>query len=475
MNKNVYIATLITGIFLIISCTEDAKWIITTESHPWVAGKPLKLSQSEIRCDVIIDTSQTEQTIEGFGACFNELGWVSLNRLKEEDRKKVFYELFNPGSGANLNICRIPVGANDFSRDWYSYNETDGDFSMRNFSIEKDRETLIPFILEAKKYNPDLKLWASPWSPPSWMKWNKHYACAITGKGTDPKFQNNLDPDKQGKEGTNMFIQEKEYFSSYALYFSMFVKAYRNEGIDIKMIMPQNEFNSCQIFPSCTWTSAGLSEFIGKYLGPELEKIGVDLFFGTMERADEALADTILNDPDASRFVRGVGFQWAGKKAIPGIHKRYPGLTLYQTEQECGNGKNDWEYCCYTWSLLKQYLENGANAYLYWNISLNKGGFSRWGWQQNSLLTVDPDSSTFRYNHEYYLLKHVSHFVKPGAKRLSVTGSFRNLLVFQNTDKSVICVMQNQDPYPKEISIGINGRNVKPLLPANSFATLVLN
>jgi glucosylceramidase len=193
-----------------------------------------------------------------------------------------------------------------------------------------------------------------------------------------------------------------------------------------------------------------------------------------MERPKEALVDTILNDPDAGKYVKGVGFQWAGKEAIPGIHKRYPDLTLYQSEQECGDGKNDWKYCCYAWSLMKHYLDNGASAYLYWNISLDEGGFSRWGWQQNSLVTVDPETNTFKFNHEYYLLKHVSHFVKPGAKRVKTSGSFNNLLAFVNPDNSVVCVLQNESPSVKKINMKINGKTIEPELAANSFNSIVL-
>ncbi|MDP4226666.1 MAG: beta-glycosidase, partial [Bacteroidota bacterium] len=382
------------------SCKQNAQieWISTTETKSWVRNEGLQAGKSSATADLKIDLTQMGQTIKGFGACFNELGWTSLSRLKEEERTAIFTELFKPGIGANFTICRMPVGANDFSLDWYSYNETEGDFDMKNFSIENDLKTLVPFIHEAQKYNPDLKFWASPWSPPQWMKWNKHYACSVPWAGLASKFQNHLTAEKQGKEGTNMFIQQEKYFAAYALYFSKFIQAYKDQGIRIGMVMPQNEFNSCQIFPSCTWTASGLAKFIGKYLGPEMDKQGVDIFFGTMERPNEALVDTILNDPDAGKCVKGVGFQWAGKDAIPGIHRRYSDLTLYQSEQECGDGKNDWKYCCYAWSLMKHYLKNGANAYLYWNISLDKGGFSRWGWQQNSLVTVDSASNTYRFN-----------------------------------------------------------------------------
>jgi glucosylceramidase len=109
-----------------------------------------------------------------------------------------------------------------------------------------------------------------------------------------------------------------------------------------------------------------------------------------------------------------VGTQWAAKRAIPGIHRRCSDLKLYQTEQECGDGSNDWRYCRYAWTLMKHYLENGASAYYYWNISLQQGGVSRWGWAQNSLVSVDTAAKTFKYNYEYYLMKHLSRFVKPG-------------------------------------------------------------
>ena len=96
--------------------------------------------------------------------------------------------------------------------------------------------------------------------------------------------------------------------------------------------------------------------------------------------------------------------------------------VIFRARQECGDGKNDWRYCRYVWTLMKHYLGNGASVYDYWNISLKQGGISRWGWAQNSLVPVDTEAKTFRYNFEYYLLKHLSHFVRPGAKRLDIRG-----------------------------------------------------
>jgi glucosylceramidase len=104
------------------------------------------------------------------------------------------------------------------------------------------------------------------------------------------------------------------------------------------------------------------------------QKLNVDVFFGTTERPNEKLVDVALLDQEARKFIKGAGFQWAGKRAIPGIHRRYPDLKIYQTEQECGEGKNDWRYCRYAWTLMKHYLENGASAYYYWNICLHRAG-----------------------------------------------------------------------------------------------------
>ena len=149
-----------------------------------------------------------------------------------------------------------------------------------------------------------------------------------------------------------------------------------------------------------------------------MRKRNVEVFLGTLERPNDHLVDAIIDDVEAGAAVVGVGFQWAGKGALPGLRSRYPHLRMYQTEQECGDGANDWRYCRYAWTQMRHYLSNGVSAYTYWNIALQPGGRSRWGWAQNSLVTVDPTTHQCTYNHEYYLLRHVSGFVQSGAKVL---------------------------------------------------------
>ena len=456
---------------------KPAMMVTTTENKAWVQQAEISPTNGPIATDVIIDQTKTQQVIHGFGTCFNELGWTSLNALKSADREAVMKELFSPGIGANFTVCRMPVGANDFSINWYSYDETDGDFAMAKFSIDNDKKTLIPFINNAIQYLPGLEIWASPWSPPAWMKYNKHYASRSSAKikqTIEKKYQNDLPADKEGKEGTNMFVQEEKYLKAYAVYFSKFIDAYKKEGIKISAVMPQNEFNSAQTFPSCCWTASGLANFIGSYLGPAIEQKGVEILFGTMERPKEALIDSILTDPKCSKYVKGVGFQWAGKDALPGINRRYPNLKLIQSEQECGDGKNDWKGVLHSWDLMKHYLNNGVSVYEYWNTSLVKGGISRWGWAQNSLVVIDAEAKTYNYSNEYYLLKHVSHFVHQGARKLELGGKYKDVLAFVNPDKSIVVVVANQESAEKTVNIKINDTVYSPKLAPNSFNTLVI-
>ncbi|KAA9105096.1 beta-glycosidase [Microbacterium rhizomatis] len=454
--------------------TDAVRWILTTQDAPWQERPGLEFGPLSDMPNVIVIEDAPQQVIEGFGASFNELGWTSLGALDDAQRAEVFHELFAPGAGAALSLCRMPVGANDFSRDWYSYDEVEGDFALEHFTIEGDLETLVPFIRAAQAEQPDLRLWASPWSPPSWMKANGHYAGALPNPFMN-SVENGLRPDQVGAEGTDMFRLEEPYLEAYARYFGRFIDAYGELGIPIGMVMPQNEFNSAQVFPSCTWTPDGLTRFV-RHLGPEMATRGVDVFLGTLERANDRLIGDVLDEPDVARYVTGLGVQWEGKRAVAALHRLHPGLRIYQTEQECGDGRNDWRHARHAWSLMKQYFTHGANAYMYWNISLLEGGVSRWGWAQNSLVVVDPDAGTYRYSHEYQVLKHVSAFVRPGARALeclSYTGH-ANQLAFLNEDGSVVVVMQNDMAEAMPVRIMLGERVITPTLPPDSFSTFVI-
>src|SRR5580704_7212838 len=174
-------------------------FVTTTETKAWQPGAIFKPAFGWETLNLNVDPAPmpSARPIEGFGGCFNELGWTSLQALSEPDRESVFHELFDPTAGARFTYCRMPIGANDFATEAYSYDETDGDFDLKHFSIDHDRKTLIPFIHAAQHHQPALRLWASTWSPPSWMKRNHFYAEAKAYPGMK---ENWIRPDQIGHE-----------------------------------------------------------------------------------------------------------------------------------------------------------------------------------------------------------------------------------------------------------------------------------
>lgn len=452
-------------------------WTVSTEASPWLRRQDATLGAPSAMPAVFVELDRPQQAVKGFGACFNEMGWDALSLLDVEAREAVLADLFAPGRGLELAVCRMPVGANDFSRDWYSYDETPGDLALDDFSIAHDDETLVPFIRAAQRHRQDLRLWASPWSPPTWMKVNGHYAGAkplsISGLGA---VENGIGDDQLLAEGTDGFRLEDEYLDAYARYFGKFVDAYRERGIDISMVMPQNEFNSAQIFPSCTWSPGGLAAFIAR-LGPEMDRRGVEVFLGTLERADDSLVTAVLDDADAGPWVKGLGAQWAGRHAVPFVHHDRPDLAIYQTEQECGDGANDWRHARHAWTMMRQLFSNGATVYDYWNIALVEGGVSRWGWSQNSLVVVDPETRTHRLTHEYYVLKHLSHLVPSGSRVIPTTtySGFEDQLVFRTPSGDVVIAAFNALAGDVEASYLIGDRVLTATLPADSLSTFVVS
>ena len=426
------------------------RWITSSPAASWRE----KVPQPTGATPQLVVTGSRQQTIEGFGGCFNEIGWQTLQTLGGDRRGQVLRDLFDPVSGCGFRLCRVPIGASDFALEWYSHDECDGDFAMEHFSIERDRRYLIPYIRAALSIQPALRLFASPWSPPTWMK--------------QPRVYN-----------SGLLCWEPEILEAYALYLLRFVRAYQAEGLPVYQLHVQNEPNSEQRFPSCVWTGEKMRDFIRDYLGPRFRKDGVacEIWAGTIERPDyDAWAHTILLDPRTRSFVSGVGYQWAGKGAVQRTHQSWPALPLLQTECECGDGSNTWEYAHYVFTLLHHYLSNGVNGFVYWNMVLPPGGRSTWGWAQNSMIIVDAAQQSVTYNPEFYVMKHIAHFVPPGSVRRDLQGPWSgNTLAFQAPDHSTVVVSANPFREPVEVVIDVAGDRLSLCLDAYSFNTLVLN
>ncbi|GIZ10209.1 hypothetical protein [Flavobacterium sp. UMI-01] len=468
----------ITTALLFLSLTVMAQknkvsWVSTTNDKVWVTKTYIPENNKKAAdLSISIDTKNQKQKIDGFGGCFNELGWDALGMVTPKEKQQILNDLFDLKSGCKFNICRMPIGANDYAVNWYSHNETAGDFAMTNFSIDRDKKRLIPYIKEAQKINPKMAIWASPWCPPAWMKHSKHYACKA-----NPEFNDLPKEWSSTEELVSRFITEPNYFEAYALYFSKFVKAYEKEGIPIYAVHVQNEYNSAQNFPSCVWKPQDLGIFISDYLGPKFKKENpkTQIWLGTVERPQLERVTDILEYKNAKDYVTGVGFQWAGKGAIKAVHAEYPKMQLMQTETECGDGSNDWKAAEHTFGLMKHYFENGANSYMYWNMVLDETGKSQWGWKQNSMISIDSKTKAIRYNPEFYLMKHLSSFVAPGSVKLATTGNDENAIVFYNAkENKVIVLAYNNLDDKQDLQLNINNKNLKMELDAKSFNTFTI-
>lgn len=173
-------------------------------------------------------------------------------------------------------------------------------------------------------------------------------------------------------------------------------------------------------------------------------------------------------DPASRRHIRGAGFQWAGKYCVQDARRAHPDLPLIQTENECGDGSNGWTHAHHVFSLVRRYLDADVQAYVYWNMVLATGGLSTWGWRQNAMINVDPRNRTYTLNPEFYVMKHFSHFIDPGARQLMPAGGWSNHAVaFINPDGRRVIVLHN--PYPRDVVVGVDRWSVR--MPPQSVAT----
>lgn len=431
----------------------SVRWICSTEKSRWQEIVPTNKAVSDDAESIRLDPKTIYQTIDGFGGCFNELGWEALNAIPAEKREAALKELFST-EGANFTLCRAPIGANDFSLGWYSLNETPDDYEMKHFSIERNREALIPFIKAAMKYQPGLGIWAVPWCPPSWMTANGRY--------------------RQGH-----IKSDPKTFAAYALYFSKFVQAWRAEGINLYGIHPQNEpLLNDNIYPQCQWSGAEINLFLRDYLLPQLKRdhIRIEVWLGTLVNDNQAdYVEPVLNDPKTAPDIVGVGVQYGGQKLLPAVHGKYPGKKLSQTETECYSGSNTWDQGMATFGRIIENTRNFAGSYFFWNMVLDESGLSRWNWRQNSLLTIDRKSQSIVYNPEFYAMRHFSAVVLPGAHRIALGGGpFKGEVAFQNPDGSKVLVFVNDADQMVSVTLAVEAKSFQLDVPGQSMNTVIL-
>lgn len=427
----------------------------------WQLGQLARVADSGV--ELHVDVAAKLQRWDGFGGTFNEAGWEALAVLDAATRQRALELLFDQRRGARFAYGRLPIGASDFALDRYTLSERAGDYQLQAFSIERDRLRLIPFVRAALAVNPKLHLWASPWTPPAWMKEN---ASTDGGRIRD----------------------EPEILASYALYLARFVEAYRAEGIGIEVIQPQNEPGYAQTYPTCLWKPELLTRFIGAYLGPTLSahQLDTDIWMGTLSAPEDVRhVPSALGDAAAARYVKGIGLQWNTMGSVAGFAASY-GLPIMQTEHRCGNypwrkdsfnatrAPNDDAYAEESWGLISSWIRAGVNSYLAWNMVLDTVGMNldeKRPWPQNALLAVDRETRTLIVTPTYYLFRHLSQFVQPGAHRLQTSGE-GDALAFENPDGTLVTIVHNASDAASSVTLGAGGDTLRFEVPAHGFATV---
>ena len=396
---------------------------------------------------ITVNSSETYQEIDGFGFTLTEGSAEVIMSLTSEKQEELLQDLFNPETGIGVSVIRLGIGATDLSSYVYSYNDNDGDTDMSEFSLEgPDTQYTIPVLLKALAINPDIKVMATPWSAPEWMKFDNNYL-------------------------------NNDYYSAYALYFVKYLQAMQAYGIDIWAVTPQNEPLNTTNNPSMGMTQKDQYTFVNNYLGPQLESAG----FGDVKIIcyDHNCDNTEFPIYVAqSPYVDGTAFHlYAGDiSAMTDVYHR-TGKGVYFTEQYTGVGGDfQGDFSWHLRNVLIGAPNNYSKTVLEWNLANNSSmGPHTEGGCDTCLGAITVENSTsYTKNVAYYIIAQASKFVKPGAVRLGCSSTSLPATAFKNTDGSyvVICHNENTD-YTHTTTITIDGQSFSYEIPAGSAATFV--
>jgi glucosylceramidase len=405
----------------------------------------------------------------GFGgAICDNSAYVFDNYLTEEARKELFNKLFG-SEGIRLNYLRMIMGSTDNSFEWYTYDdmpEGETDENMEHFSMEKDEFDVIPYFQRAKIVNPDLMILGSPCSPPAWMKTSKHL------------FTGSVEP---------------HYYPALAKYFVKYIQTMEKcYGLPVEAITIQNEplyeqYVPNPLYPNMLMKAKDQATFIKTALGPAFERDGITTKIISFDHNWDLweYGRTILDDPDARKYVAGTGFHCygGGPEQMKNVYEKYPEKEIYHTECSLGGWGDQNFPDIMKWlvgEIFMGNIENYIGAVLLWYLSTdeNSGPVTNGCPSCRGFVTVDSKTGAITYNPEYYFSGHFSKFVDKGAYRIFSTDTkkeeIRNV-AFMNPDGSKVLVVLNSSPHDKTIEVRNGDEQFFYVQPAQSTATYILN
>lgn len=407
--------------------------------------------------NIDVDETKIYQPVEGFGYCLTGGSATLIDQMSTSEKNNLLNELFGIADNSiGISYLRLSIGASDLDASVFSYNDLpvgQTDVDQNNFSIAPDKIHLLPILKSILAINPKIKIIAAPWSPPVWMKDN----------------------------GSSMGGSLKpEYYSSYAKYFVKYIQAMKAEGITIDAITPQNEPYHPGNNPSMYMMAVPQRDFIKTHLGPAFANADINtkivLYDHNLNKP--LYADTILNDPDAAKYVDGTAFHlYEGDvSAMTTLHNLHPDKNLYFTEQWTGStGTFDGDLQWHIKNVIIGTMRNWSKIALEWNLANDPfynphtpGGCS----QCKGALTIS--GSTVSRNVSYYIIAHASKFVPAGSVRIESNdiGGISNAAFLTPNGKKVMIAL-NEGNAPYTFNLKYKSKWAPITISAKSVATLV--
>lgn len=400
-----------------------------------------------------LDPGKKYQDVLGFGAAFTDAACYTFNRLDASAREKLFHELFHASEMA-LNVCRTCMGASDYSTEMFSYDEGELDPEMKRFSIAHDRAYVLPMLREARKQNPDLFLFSSPWSPPGWMK-----------------------------AGGSMLggSMRQKYFGSYAEFFVKFLQGYAADGVPVQAVTVQNEVDTDQDgrMPACSWPQEYEMGFVKNHLGPAFEKNGIATKIWILDHNynlwGRAVAE--LDDPAVHKYCNAVAFH--GYVGTPDqmtkFHQAYPDASIYWTE---GGPDYTWPDYATDWvkwaETFTGILRNWSRSITGWNLALDEKGRPNIGpFSCGGMLTIHSQTKEITTSGQYWAFAHFSRNIRRGAKRFESSGTAAGVehVAFENPDGQKVVVVSNKGG-ATNVTLRMANATAEVPLAADSVTTL---
>lgn len=426
-----------------------------------VATPPLdwKPSSQVAATAIMLEPATMKQEVLGFGGALTDAACYMLSRLGDSERGLVMHDLFAQDQMA-FNVCRTTIGASDYSRTVYSYDDSSTpDPDLKKFSVDHDKAYILPMLREARQVNSGLFLFSSPWSPPGWMK-----------------------PDNTMLGGA----MRKLSFGPYAEYFRKFLEDYRTAGVEIDAVTVQNETDAEQEgrMPACIWAQEAEIDFVKNFLGPRLQKAGLSTKIWILDHNYNLWGRALdeLSDPDAYKYIDGVA--WHGyvgeSSAMTRVHDSFPEKHAYWTEGGPDIKQPDYQTDFTKWAYsFNDILNNWSRCITSWNVALDENGNPNVGpFSCGGVITIDSKTHAITKSGQYWAFAHYSKHIRRGAKVFATGGigasGARGAVSHvgaKNPDGSHVVVLANRGS-DTQAQLVLGAQMLEVELPADSVVTL---